>query len=209
VLAARGASVSHNPTSNLRLRNGIARVPLMLEKGLNVGIGLDGMSFIQPDLFAEMRLALTLGRPPGVETPGLDARTVFKLATQGGTRAALGRDDLGVLEAGRPADLVVLDASRLTPFSAVERDPVELVVGRGRPELVETVMVGGEVLVRDGRHVRQDLAAVERELNDALAEMAGQQPEPWRADLNERMRAFYAAWPIETRGWEAAPPSYA
>lgn len=202
ILAKRGASVSHDPSSNLRLRSGIARVPALLRHGVNVGIGLDGMSFREPDLFAEMRLALALGRPPGLATPALDARTVFHLATQGGTRATLHRTDLGALEPGRAADFVILDATGLTPFTAVERDPVELAVWRGGPDLVETVVVGGEVLVEGGRPTRGDLAETAAQLNAQLAELEARPPEDaWLAELSEQARRFYADWELPATDW--------
>ena len=201
ILARRGASISHDPSSNLRLRSGIARVPALLNHGVNVGIGLDGMSFREPDLFAEMRLALALGRPPGLDTPALDARTVFRLATQGGTRTALHRTDLGTLEPGQAADFVILDA-RLTPFTSVERDPADLALWRGGPDRVETVVVGGEVLVEHGRPTRGDIDETAAQLNAQLAEIESRpRDEAWLADLSDHARRFYADWTIPATDW--------
>lgn len=202
LLARRGASISHDPSSNLRLRSGIARVPALLRHGVSVGIGLDGMSFREPDLFAEMRMALALGRPPGIDTPALEARTVFRLATEGGARTALHRADLGALEPGRAADFVILDATRLTPFTAVERDPAELALWRGGPDLVETVVVGGEVLVENGRPTRGDLDETAARLNAQLAEIeSGPSDTAWLSDLSEHARRFYADWALPATDW--------
>ena len=201
ILARRGACVSHNPTSNLRLRSGIARVPAMLAHGLTVGLGLDGMGLPRQDLFGEMRLALELGRPPGYEAPALDERTVWRMATQHGTRAALGRDDLGVLEAGRPADLLVLDGQALFgPLTAVQRDPVEYTLWRARPDQVETVVVGGETLVERGRPTRVDPDEVARQLNAEL-ERAQERSRgvTWHLELARAARRFYDGW-LEPRG---------
>jgi cytosine/adenosine deaminase-related metal-dependent hydrolase len=201
ILAQRGACISHNPTSNLRLRSGIARVPAMLAHGVTVGLGLDGMGLPQQDLFAEMRLALELGRPPGYGAPALDERTVWRMATQHGTRAALGRDDLGVLEPGRPADLLVLDGQALFgPFTAIEHDPVNYTLWRGRPEQVETVIVGGETLLQDGEHPRVNLEGVGQQLNQLLAHIqAESQGETWHFELAQAAERFFAGW-FEARG---------
>jgi cytosine/adenosine deaminase-related metal-dependent hydrolase len=196
ILARRGACVSHNPTSNLRLRSGIARVPAMLAHGITVGIGLDGMGLPRADLFAEMRLALELGRPPGYDAPALDERTVWRMATEHGTRAALGRDDLGVLEAGRPADLLVLDGQALFgPFTAIERDPVEYTLWRGRPEQIETVIVGGETLLEQGQHPRVNAAGVDQQLNQELLRLEAESPgETWHQELAQAAQRFFAGW---------------
>ena len=206
LLARRGASLSHNPSSNLRLSNGVARVPAMLARELNVGIGLDGMSLLEPDLFAEMRLALTLGRPPGVNSATLDARSVWRLATQGGSRAALGRSDLGVLEAGRPADLLVLEGKGLFgPFTAVSRDPVEYTLWRGRPDLVQTVIVGGETLLENGQPLVADPSAVAAQLNQELSEIeARSAADRWHIELARHAAQFFADWQIPSEGW--TPP---
>jgi cytosine/adenosine deaminase-related metal-dependent hydrolase len=205
LLARRGACVSHNPSSNLRLQSGIARLNDLLANGVTVGLGLDGMGFLSQDLFAEMRLATALGRPPGLDSPAVASQTVFRLATQGGTRAALGRSDLGQLAPGHPADLVVLDATRLTPYTAVPRDPVDLVVWRGRPELVETVIVAGETLLDQGRPTRADPDDVARRLNAELAETFAHQTEaPWWPEFTSALRHYYDGWNLETRGWEPA-----
>ena len=202
LLARRGAAVSHDPSSNLRLRSGIARVPALLAHGVTTGIGLDGMGLRELDLFTEMRLALSLGRPPGIDTPALDSRTVWRLATEGGTRATLHRSDLGVLDPGRPADFVILDAARLTPFTAVEHDPVDLAIWRGGPDLVETVVVGGEVLVEDGRSTRASLEEATARLNAEVAEIESRpQDDAWFEELREHARRFYADWELPSTDW--------
>ena len=203
LLARRGAAVSHDPSSNLRLRSGIARAPALLAHGVTVGIGLDGMGFREQDLFAEMRLALSLGRPPGIDTPALDARTVWRLATEGGTRAALHRPDLGALEPGRPADFVILDGARLTSFTAVEHDPVDLAIWRGGPDLVETVVVGGEMLVQDGQSTRASLDDATTRLNADLAEIESRRraDDTWLPELSEHARRFYADWELPSTDW--------
>jgi 5-methylthioadenosine/S-adenosylhomocysteine deaminase len=207
MLASHGVCVSHNPSSNLRLRSGVARVPAMLARGITVGIGLDGMGFPEQDMFAEMRLALALGRPPGFEAASLDEPTVWRMATRHGTRAALGRDDLGVLEANRPADLVVLNGAGLAePLKPIEHSPVELAIWRGRPDLVETVVVGGEPLVENGEPLKANPKGVAQQINNELAAIeARREPEPWRGELAEHVRHFYAEWgPPPMQGWATA-----
>jgi 5-methylthioadenosine/S-adenosylhomocysteine deaminase len=204
LLARRGAAISHDPSSNLRLRSGIARVPTLLAKGVTTGIGLDGMGFREPDLFAEMRLALVLGRPPGIETPALDGRGVFRLATEGGTRTALHRDDLGTLEPGRPADLVILDAAELAaPLPAARHDPIDQLIWRGRPEHVETVVIAGEVVLENGQPTRASLSDVAARLNAEIEAVnaADTDDGAWFRELETHVTRFYANWQLPATDW--------
>lgn len=205
-LAARGVRVSHQPSSNLRLRSGVARVPAMLARGIEVGVGLDGMALDRDDdLFTEVRLAMALGRPPGMESHALTTRDVWRMATEGGTRAALGRTDLGALAPGAPADLVLLDLEALRgPIRAVEHAPVDLLVNRARRDMVRTVMVAGEVLVDEGRHVRVDRERVVASVNDDLAKNgADDRLQRVSSAFEDALRGAYEGW-VSDPGW--SPP---
>jgi cytosine/adenosine deaminase-related metal-dependent hydrolase len=203
ICAASGTSVCHNPTSNLRLRNGILPVARMLEKGVNVSIGMDGNSFADDeDMLAEMRLAHKLSLlPRGLEPARAPSSfDVLRMATVNGARSA-GQPAIGSLRPGSKADIVVLDGGRMRyPYTAPSIHVVDSILYRAKHGDVETVLVDGEVVLRDRRFVNVDEAEIAQRLR-ALAE-APPSPEVARwqkamAELQRHTREFYTGWPAE------------
>jgi cytosine/adenosine deaminase-related metal-dependent hydrolase len=197
ILADSGAAVSHNPSSNLRLRAGIAPLNALLAAGATVALGMDGTSLDDDeDMFTEMRLALRLNRPPRLATPAPGPAEIFALATQGGAKLLRAEDRLGRLARGLQADLVLVDLARATwPWTAPEAAPIDIVVQRARAGDVETVLVGGEVVLAEGRPTRFELEAAGRELAERLAAT----PFPAEAaELAERLlphlERYYLGW---------------
>lgn len=145
IMAARGVSAVHNPVSNFKLASGIANVPAMRSKGVNVALGTDGMaSNNSHDMFEEMKLASMAQMRIGAVT----AQDSLAMATQGGARAA-GRDaDTGRIEAGCYADLALIDFDRphLTPCHHI---PSHLVYA-ARASDVRMTMARGRIIYRDG-----------------------------------------------------------
>jgi 8-oxoguanine deaminase len=157
--AATGVGVAHCPTSNLRLGAGMAPVRELLEAGVLVGLGVDGSaSNERGDLQHEVKQALLVarGRSGG---EAMTVRGALRLATRGGA-AVLGRDDIGVLEPGRCADLAVWRTDGLEFAGA--NDPVAALVLSG-PHRVDRLLVGGEEAVCDGRLVTADEEEIARE----------------------------------------------
>lgn len=198
ILAETGAAVSHNPSSNLRLRAGIAPLNALLAAGATVALGMDGTTLDDDeDMFTEMRLALRLNRPPLLGAPAPGPAEVFDLATRGGARLLRAETHLGRLAPGYLADLVAVDLARACwPWTAPEAAPLDIIVQRVRAGDVRTVLVGGEVVLDEGRPTRFDAEAAGRELAERLAAT----PYPAAAaDLAERLlphlEAYYAAWP--------------
>lgn len=205
VMAQTGTSVSHNPSSNLRLRAGIAPLNGLLAGGVNVALGMDGTTLDEDeDMFAEMRLAMRLHGTPVLGQPSPSAREIFSLATSGGARLMRKEDRLGCIAVGYAADLVLVDMQRATwPWVAPEVDPRDLVLFRARAGDVDTVLVDGEVVLRDGVPTWFDPQEIGRE----LAEHLEAQPFPKdRAELVDRLlphlEAWYARWEIpELEPW--------
>jgi cytosine/adenosine deaminase-related metal-dependent hydrolase len=117
-----GTTVVNNPISNMKLGSGICPVPALLDEGVNVALGTDGMSSNDGnDMFAALKVAGLLHKlwDIGYER-WLGAREALQMATSGGAQAAGEHSDLGRIEAGRRADLVLLDLeSRVfTPLSS-------------------------------------------------------------------------------------------
>ena len=109
-LKKAGAGVAHSPASNMKLGSGIAPVVKMLERGVMVGIGTDGTASNNDlDMFEEMRLAALLAKGTTGDPTALPARQAVAMATRIGARAAFFGDIIGSLEAGKRADLIVVD----------------------------------------------------------------------------------------------------
>jgi 8-oxoguanine deaminase len=156
--AETGTGVAHCPTSNLRLGAGVAPVRDLLSAGARVGLGVDGSaSNERSDLFAEVKQALLVARGRG-GPEAMTVREALRLATRGGAEV-LGRDDIGVLEPGRQADLAIWGVDAL-PHGGAD-DLVAGLVLSG-PHRVERLVVGGEDVVRGGALVRADEGAIAR-----------------------------------------------
>lgn len=162
ILAGSGTSVAHCPSSNLKLGSGVADVPRLRAARVNVGLGSDGAACSNRiDGFEEARLASLLARSRG-NAGALPAGDVLLMATRDGARA-LRLDDVGSLQPGFRADLVILDGERLAPGG----DPATRIVFGGGSRAVRDVLVDGELLVRDGRPMRYDPAEVTAKANEA------------------------------------------
>ncbi len=197
LLASRGARVAHNPSSNLRLRSGVAPIPQFLREGVRVGIGLDGHALDDDqDYLRELRLAFTLGNRPGASAVGLPPLAVLAMATRDGAAVTFGANaPLGVLGAGYLADVVLVDWAGVRgdwcpPDYPSEAHLPEFFLRRANRTHVRHVMVNGEWYLRDGRHTRLNEAA----LNQAVREELASQLVPSPSALGPYVRDFYASW---------------
>ena len=160
LLAERGVKVLHCPGSNLKLGSGLAPVVEMRAKGISVSLGADGAACNNHlDMFEEMRLAAVLQavrHQPGA----LTARDAVTMATREGARA-LGLDrEIGSIEPGKRADLVLID--RHQPNLALATDPYSAIVYAARGTDVRTTIVDGHVLVDDFSPTRWDAGDIAR-----------------------------------------------
>jgi 5-methylthioadenosine/S-adenosylhomocysteine deaminase len=160
LLAAAGGSVSHNPVSNGFLGDGIAPITDMLAAGVNVALGTDGAaSNNSQDMFEVMKVAALFQRARTQDPAALPPETVLRLATINGARA-LGLDhEIGSLEPGKRADLIVVDLAGALHNVAVH-DVLSHLVFTARPPDVRTVLVDGRVLLDGGVLQTVDAAAV-------------------------------------------------
>ncbi|MBP7690917.1 MAG: amidohydrolase [Anaerolineales bacterium] len=155
-----GAGVAHNPTSNLKLASGVAPVVKMLDLGLNVGIGTDGpASNNDLDMFEEVRLAALLAKGVGGDPTLLPARAALTMATRLGARALHIGHLAGTLEAGKRADLILVDLDRLHNSPKFTHDPnavySQLVYAAHGPDVTD-VMVNGRWLMREQKLLTVD-----------------------------------------------------
>ena len=148
-MARAGTHVAHCPSSNLKLASGVARVPELLRRGVNVAIGADGAPCNNNlDAFVEMRLAGLIQKPVHGPT-AMPAQTVFEMATVRGAQAMGLADQIGSLEVGKKADVVVVDPGgwHTTPSVA----PYSQLVYAHHGADVTDVFVDGIQCVRRGR----------------------------------------------------------
>jgi 5-methylthioadenosine/S-adenosylhomocysteine deaminase len=200
LLAAHGVGVAHNPSSNLRLRSGVAPVPALLDAGVLVGVGLDGQALDDDqDYLRELRLAWTLANRPGASARTVTASEVWQMGTTHGHAITFGPEaPIGTLMPGALADLVLLDwAAVQGVWASPVAPPLDLLLRRAKREHVRHVMVHGQWVVQDGRSTRVDegecVAAMRAELArftaDELAANASA-----AAALAPYLRRFYVAW---------------
>ena len=170
LMAATETNVCHNASSNLRLQSGIAPLGRLLASGVRVAMGSDEAGLNDDkDLFQEMRLVLKLHRVPGVENTPPTAYQVFQMATANGAYASSFGDRIGTLEPGKRADMVLLNLRNIEePYLDPEVSILDAVVHRGRSIDVDTVMVDGEVIMRDRQLTRIDKEGLFTELKASL-----------------------------------------
>ncbi len=174
VFADSGAVASNNPGSNLRLSTGICRVRDIMDTGGRIAFGTDGISFSdRDDFFTELRLAAYLQRLPRDFGQGrLDSEQVLRAAAVNGAQA-LGRPaELGSLEPGKYADLLIVGKDRIFfPPGRYDSEPfLDVLLDRAESSDIDTVMVGGRVLMEGGRVTIVDEAVVRERFAEAMAQ---------------------------------------
>jgi len=154
-LAETRTSVSHNPSSNSKLASGVCKVPQMLASGVNVALGCDGgPSNNDYDLVREMKLAAIIHKAVTNDPLIVPAETVLEMATINGARALGLEQEIGSLEAGKKADLVVIDLNRL--HTTPSPNPISSLVYAATGAEVDTVVVDGRIVVEHGQLLTMD-----------------------------------------------------
>jgi 5-methylthioadenosine/S-adenosylhomocysteine deaminase len=180
ILRGHGVAVSHNPESNMKLASGIAPVPEYLAAGITVGLGTDGAASNNDlDMFEAMRMAAFLHKVKTLNPQTIPAATALEMATIAGARALGLEKQIGSLETGKRADLVVVSmrSARQTPLY----DPISHLVYASRGDDVRTVLVNGRVLMRDRKMLTLDEAAVlagARKMAEAVRSAVGRPATP-------------------------------
>lgn len=199
ILASTGTRVCHNPSSNLRLQSGIAPLNRLSERGIVTALGLDEAGINDDrDIWQEMRLTLKLHRIPGIGARVPTSPEVLRMATEHGALTTQFGSEIGTLEAGKAADMVLVDWDSIAePYLDPSVPVADALVHRGRPSGVRTVIVAGEVILRDGQSTRLDKQAIMAELSAALkapltpAEQRRREVAP---QLLPHVARFYDGW---------------
>jgi cytosine/adenosine deaminase-related metal-dependent hydrolase len=194
LIAARGATIITNISSNLLVSSGMPPVAEMVRRGCRVAMGLDGLAFDEDeDAFREMRLVYNAQKALGFNRALSPAR-MLEIATGAGHAVNEGNFSGGRLERGEPADLMVLDWSAMSA-DLVEPSvsPLQLLMAKGTKRYLKTLVVAGAAVFADGRLANIDLAANEatllasmRAAHDQVADVRAAMPE-----LKAALEAFY------------------
>ncbi len=176
-LKKNSTRIAHCPSSNLKLGSGIANIPRYIKEGISVSLGADGAPCNNGlSAFKEMRLAALIQKPIHGPT-AMDALTVFRLATIEGARALHIENEVGSIEVGKQADLVLLDLENADQPIQLNDDQIySTIVYSSSKENVKAVMIDGELVMDDGRCLMYDedelLSIGKTELNLLLKTIA-------------------------------------
>jgi 5-methylthioadenosine/S-adenosylhomocysteine deaminase len=177
LLRERKASAVHCPVSNLR-SHGFSKTPLMVNRGVNIGLGTDGASGNRLDLFEQMRLlknAMQARYGIEINDPvALPLMEVFKMATMGGARAVMQEKEIGSLEVGKKADVVLLSLNSLhmTPTA----DLAKTMVATAGASDINDVIIDGKLLLKDRKFLHFDEDEIRIKAGESLlraGKMAG------------------------------------
>jgi cytosine/adenosine deaminase-related metal-dependent hydrolase len=199
LVAATGTMICHNASSNFRLRSGVAPVNHYLARGVRVALGLDEAGINDDrDMLQEMRLVLRVHRVPGMEDVVPSAAQVLQMATEYGAQTTGFAATSGTLAAGKAADLVVLNWNQIAyPYLDPSTSIVDAVVHRAKTAGVETVLVAGEPVLRNGQFTRVNKT-------DVLDALAASLRTPLTADEERRQQLARQVFPHVQRfydGW--------
>ena len=148
ILHRNGVSVAHNPQSNMKLASGIAPVKKMLDAGVNVAIGTDGASSNNDlDMWEEMRTASLLQKVSTMDPCAIPAYTALQMATVNGAKAIEREGELGILNAGALADVLLVDIE--TPHLYPHTNLVSELVYSTHASDVDTVIINGNIVVKN------------------------------------------------------------
>ena len=170
LLAQKGTSVVHCPTSNLKLGSGIARISDLLKAGVNVAIGTDGVASNNDlNMWEEMRLAALLQKGIHFDPTVLPARQALKMATLGGAKALNLQDKIGSLIPGKRADLIQVDlnTSNMTPVY----DVISHLVYAANASDVRMTMINGEILYQNQKLLTIDEEEIKLQVRKLSEEM--------------------------------------
>ncbi|MGD0613169.1 MAG: 5'-deoxyadenosine deaminase [Anaerolineales bacterium] len=182
IMAETGSNAVHCPCCNTKLGSGIAKVPEMLEKGINVALGSDGApSNNNLDMFIEMRLASMIHKYR-LGAAAMPAEKVLEMATLGGARAIGMADQIGSLEAGKIADIIILDDGGMSaaPIRNFEDDDiVKRLVSAYQSASVRTSIIDGHVVMENRQLITMDETDILKDGKNALADL-------WERTLSDK-----------------------
>jgi 5-methylthioadenosine/S-adenosylhomocysteine deaminase len=176
IIRERGVKVSHCPGSNLKLASGVADIPDLLGLDAYVSLGADGAPCNNNlDMFNEMRLAAIIQKPKHGPTC-MNAKTIFQMATLGGAKAVGMEDQIGSLEVGKKADLVILNLNDFHLYPSNEVDTISRIVYSATRADVETTIIDGKIVMENRIMKSIDKQIVLKEVNKSIKRLLDRIP---------------------------------
>lgn len=199
LIAESGTKVCHNASSGLKLASGVTPAAELAALGVMVGLGIDQSGVNDDhDMLLEMRVAWALQRRPARWNLAPSAAAVFRMATEGGAATTDYSETIGRLDPGRDADAILISRNRLAyPSWDVDVPLLDAVLHRARSGDVHTSMVAGRLIMRDGKLLFVDKAALLAEIAQRLAlppDDAENASRRLARDVAPHVEAFYADW---------------
>lgn len=199
LISDSGASVVHNPSSNLRLFNGVAPIPEMIKNNVKVSLGIDGTGINDDDdILQEMRLCSVIHRKPGIKQYELFSKTltapkIFDMATKQGAQTTGYGSEIGSIEIGKKADLVLINSKRIEPLIFPGTCLEDLILNWVKSEDISSVMVDGKLLMHERKMIGLDEETI---FNDLTAERREQEREVKNQlqKYKEYLKNYYKNW---------------
>lgn len=219
LMGSRKASITHHPSCNFIMRNGIAPVYAMLQAGVNVALGIDEKGINDDeDPIMEMRMIYYLHRCPGTDLnafPAMTPETALKIATRNGAAPCGFAGEIGALEVGMAADVILVDMEEILndPWTAPGASIPWLFVRRALGRHVNTVVIDGEVVMEDRVIKTIDVEALFDEVRKVAA--AGRSPQQLENEaFLQKIKPYYQAWyndwlkDLKLEGWYSLNSKY-
>ena len=210
LLASKKGSVTHHPSCNLAVRNGIAPVYYLYKAGVNVSLGIDDKGINDDeDPFMEMRMIYYLHRIAGfdlVNTPPLSSFDVLQMATVNAARVCNFTGVIGALKSGMKADLLLVDLGRImeNPWVSPHWNVVDLLIHRGKGTDVNTVMVNGNIVIENHKFCNIDLDLVYDEIRKQIKKGINPEQKAFAENL-QKIKPFCQSWYKRWSKSELAP----
>ena len=167
ILASKNVSVVSNPASNMKLGNGFAPIPEMLEKGINVCLGTDGAGSNKSlNMFHEMSLMALIHKGTHKTPQCIGAKEVFKMATINGAKALSLDKEIGTLEVGKKADIAILDLNN--PSLMPNNNLIAGLSYSANGSEVDTVIINGVITMEGRKVLTMDEALVYSKVNEII-----------------------------------------
>ena len=204
LLASKNASITHHPSCNLAVRNGICPVYYLHKAGVNVALGIDDKSINDDeDAIMELRLIHKLHRVSGfdlADTPALDAFDVLQMGTGNAARVSGFEGEIGAIKPGMKADVILVDLEEIMedPWMSPDLNIAEIFIHRAKGVHVNTAIVNGKIIMEDRQFPDIDVEGLYKEVRKQAAK--GISPEQKRfVDMLQKMKPYYHNW---YKGWE-------